>query len=128
MRLLLTTALCVVSLLGCNHDKPKPETKISSQPRAAETFGAMNTKPSLMVHQHVKGQNVYVECILNGFSFSTESGFLQIKVDGKPFKEMKQAAFVLSDLPKGSHTVTIELMKSKEESYQVRNTFTVEII
>ncbi|MBD8843078.1 MULTISPECIES: carbohydrate-binding protein [Priestia] len=128
MRLLLTTALCVVSLLGCNHDKPKPETKISSQLRAAETFGAMNTKPSLMVHQHVKGQNVYVECILSGFSFSTESGFLQIKVDGKPFKEMKQAAFVLSDLPKGSHTVTIELMKSKEESYQVRNTFTVEII
>ncbi|MED4238796.1 hypothetical protein [Priestia megaterium] len=128
MRLLLTTALCVVSLLGCNHDKPKPETKISSQPRAAETFGGMNTKPSLMVHQHVKGQNVYVECILSGFSFSTESGFLQIKVDGKPFKEMKHAAFVLSDLPKGSHTVTIELMRSKEESYQVRNTFTVEII
>ncbi|PVE73036.1 hypothetical protein [Priestia megaterium] len=128
MRLLLTTALCVVSLLGCNHDKPKPETEISSQPRAAETFGAMNTKPSLIVHQHVKGQNVYVECILSGFSFSTEGGFLQITVDGKPFKEMKQAAFVLSDLPKGSHTVTIELMKSKEESYQVRNTFTVEII
>ncbi len=55
MRLLLTTALCVVSLLGCSHDKPKPETKkFPLNRRAAETFGAMNTKPSLMVHQHVK--------------------------------------------------------------------------
>ncbi|TYR82609.1 hypothetical protein FZC66_03165 [Priestia megaterium] len=126
--------LCVVSLVACQQAKSKseiqPETKsaLLIENESLETFSGQQKKSALTVHQHVKGNNVYVECIIDGFSFANDQGFLQVKIDGKSIEQVKQAAFVLKNLSKGSHDITIELMKTETESYHLMNAFTVDII
>ncbi|MBN8250204.1 hypothetical protein LZP85_14220 [Priestia flexa] len=129
MRVILCLLACIFSLVGCQNDKPKPETNkemVSFSGQAAmETIG---TEKQLVVHQHVRGANVYVECIINGFSFNDGNGFLEVKVDGKAINPITQAAFVIKALPKGSHQITIELMKNEQESYDLKESFTIKIV
>lgn len=140
----IAVSICIAALLagGCSNDKPKPETKVDVVPvnvivetgdEAVETLKT-SLKRSMIVHQHVKGQNVYVECIINNFSFSASEqnaqegkGYLQLYVDGKKSNVVSQAAFIIKNLPAGKHTIKLELMKNKTESYGISETFEVSV-
>lgn len=140
----IAVSICIAALLtgGCSNDKPKPETKVDVVPmnivveageQAVETLKT-SLKRSMTVHQHVKGRNVYVECIINDFSFIASErneqagkGYLQLYVDGKKLNVVSQAAFIIKNLSAGKHTIRLELMKNKNKSYGISETFEVSI-
>ncbi|HWO95111.1 MAG TPA: hypothetical protein VNM45_01910 [Bacillus sp. (in: firmicutes)] len=139
----IAVSICIAVLLtgGCSNDKPKPETKVDIVPmnvveareEAVETLKP-SIKRSMVVHQHVKGRSVYVECIINDFSFSASEhneqdgkGYVQIYVDGKKLNVVSQAAFIIKNLPAGKHTIKLEVMKNKNESYGLSETFDVSV-
>jgi hypothetical protein len=141
----IAVSICIAAALlagGCSNDKPKPETKVDVVPmnvimdageEAVETLKT-SLKRSMIVRQHVKGRNVYVECIINDFSFSASNrneqdgkGYLQLYVDGKKLNVVSQAAFIIKNLPVGKHTIKLELMKNQKESYGINETFEVSL-
>jgi hypothetical protein len=89
--------------------------------------------PSLYVQSRIKGNNVFVECILSGISFrqSEENdrkvGKLVIWLDGKRTKEVNTAAFIIKGLPPGEHNVKLEVVDLKNVPYGVTKEFLVKI-
>ncbi|WP_078413509.1 hypothetical protein [Priestia abyssalis] len=139
----IAVSICIAALLtgGCNNDKPRPETKVDVVPmnvveareEAVETLKT-SLKRSMVVRQHVKRRSVYVECIINDFSFSASEqneqdgkGYIQLYVDGKKLNVVSQAAFIIKNLPAGKHTIKLELMKNQNESYGLSETFEVSV-
>jgi hypothetical protein len=137
----IAVSICLAALLlgACSNDKPKPETRLEVVPmnvvqtkeEAVETLKASSNR-SMIVHQHVRGTNVYVECIINHFSFTAGEqnnqdgkGYVQLYVDGKKMDPISQAAFIIKNLSPGKHTIKLELMKNSKESYGLRETFEV---
>lgn len=124
-------------LVSCQNDKPKPETKVvvapSEQSLLTEPVSAQ-VERSMTIHQHVKGRNVYIECVVSHFSFTNRfqeqtegKGFIKVSLDNKPIAQVSQAAFTLKDLPLGRHTVKLEVMKSEGVSYGLTKEFVVHI-
>jgi hypothetical protein len=141
LRIAVSLCLAAVLIGGCSHDKPEPETKVDvvsmkiveTEKEAIETL-KLSSKRSMIVHQHVKGQNVYVECIINNFSFGASEqnrqpgkGYVQLYVDGKRLYAVSQAAFIIKNLSPGRHIIKLELMKNQKESYGISESFEVSI-
>ncbi|MFC3882701.1 hypothetical protein ACFOU2_04000 [Bacillus songklensis] len=141
MRIPVSICLAALLLGACSNDKPKPETRMEVVPmnvvqtkeEAVETLKSSSNR-SMIVHQHVRGNNVYVECIVNNFSFAETGqntqdgkGYLQLYVDGKRMEPISQAAFIIKNLAPGKHTIQLELMKSSKKSYGLSKTFEVVI-
>jgi hypothetical protein len=89
--------------------------------------------PSLYVQSRIKGNNVFVECILSGISFRQSEqherkvGKLVIWLDGKRTKEVNSAAFIIKGLPPGEHSVKLEVVDLKNVPYGVTQEFLVNI-
>ncbi|WP_110112950.1 hypothetical protein [Bacillus sp. CGMCC 1.16541] len=128
--------LALLMLVSCQKDKPKPETKelvMSSLSQHVEVIAPVNNR-SMTVHQHVKGKSVFVECVIDDFSFTNQfdqnqegQGFINVFVDNKLVNKVTQAAFTVRNLPVGQHTVKLELMKNEGENYGLVKEFTVHI-
>lgn len=92
-----------------------------------------NQKPSLFVQSNIKGNNVFVECILSGISFRESEqkdkkvGKLVIWLDGKKSREVNSAAFIIKDLPPGEHMIKLEVVNLKNVPYGVTKEFLVNI-
>lgn len=92
-----------------------------------------NQNPSLFVQSNIKGNNVFVECILSGISFRESNqngqkvGKLVIWLDGKKTKEVNSAAFIIKGLPPGDHQVKLEVVDLKNVPYGVTKEFMVNI-
>ncbi|WP_096199231.1 hypothetical protein [Bacillus sp. FJAT-45350] len=91
---------------------------------------------SLKVNHQVKGKDVYIECIVNDFSFSKDNagklhnegeGHLQLYVDGQKVDSIYQAAFIVKGLPQGNHEIKVELVRNNHEPYGIEEEFTVSI-
>lgn len=90
----------------------------------------------MTVHHSVKGNDVYIECIIPGFSFVADGvkktmkrgeGHLHLHVNGKKAMDVNQAAFILKGLPKGKHEIKLELVHNNQKPYGIDDTFTVHI-
>jgi hypothetical protein len=91
------------------------------------------TPPSFTVQHHVKGNNIFVECILTGISFrqsdmtSQKVGKLIVSIDGKKSQEVVSAAFILKNLESGQHKVKLEVVSLNNEPYGLMKEFLVNI-
>ncbi|MEB1809963.1 MAG: hypothetical protein LPK26_22155 [Bacillaceae bacterium] len=93
-------------------------------------------KRLLTVNHEVKGSDVYVECIIDQFTFAKEKagknhvdgeGHIQLFVDGQRVDSIYQAAFIIKGLPSGEHTIRLELVKNNYDLYEISEEFTVQI-
>ncbi|MGG3842491.1 hypothetical protein [Anoxybacillus kestanbolensis] len=91
-------------------------------------------KQALFVKHHVKGNNVFVECVVDQFTFTKGKhpkkdgqGRIHIYVNGKRVSETTTAAFVIRGLPVGKHTIRLELVHNDASKYDVSHEFTVTI-
>ncbi|MFV8827026.1 hypothetical protein [Alkalihalobacterium sp. APHAB7] len=93
-------------------------------------------KRLLTVNHEEKGTDVYVECIIDQFTFAKEKagknhvdgeGHIQLFVDGQRVDSIYQAAFIIKGLPSGEHTIKIELVKNNYDLYEISEEFTVRI-
>ncbi|WP_216830899.1 hypothetical protein [Alkalihalobacterium elongatum] len=93
-------------------------------------------KRMLTVNHEVKGSDVYVECIIDQFTFAKEKagknhvdgeGHVHLFVDGQRVDSIYQAAFIIKGLPSGEHTIKIELVKNNYDLYGISEEFTVQI-
>ncbi|WP_209125487.1 hypothetical protein [Alkalihalobacillus sp. BA299] len=93
-------------------------------------------KRLMTVNHEVKGTDVYVECVIDQFTFTKEKagknhvdgeGHVQLFVDGQRVDSIYQAAFIIKGLPSGEHTIKIEVVKNDYELYGISEEFTVQI-
>jgi hypothetical protein len=109
--------LLLFLLAGCQNDLPEPETKdISFQlEEAVQASGYSITQVDpFFVRHEVKGQDVYIECMVKGVSFRNNGAKMVLFIDGKKTKEIKQAAFIVKGLQSGTHQIKLELIKQNE--------------
>lgn len=89
--------------------------------------------PALFVHHKLSGRNVLVECILTGISFREsdkpghKTGKLEVSVDGRKVQEVTSAAFIMKNLPYGSHQIRLEVVDTKNVPYGLSKEFLVNI-
>ncbi|MDF2858774.1 MAG: hypothetical protein K0Q87_4625 [Neobacillus sp.] len=89
--------------------------------------------PSFSVEHQVKGNNIFVECILSGISFRQSEktrqkvGKLIVSIDGKKSQEVVSAAFILKSLPAGQHRIKLEVVSLNNEPYGLMKEFIVNI-
>lgn len=123
----LLISLLVISMFvflsGCQKDIPEPETvavkpvKIytAADEVAAQPMAAADQQVFFVRHQ-IKGNSLYVECIIPGVSFREESGRDQAKIriflNGKQTEEVTAPAFIMNNLSKGKHRVRLEILRN----------------
>lgn len=129
-------------LTACGNEIPEPETKFAVEPvhifepgdgqRSVEAAN-MDMAPQFFVRHLVKGKNVYVECIIPGVSFREDSGQntakIGLRVDGRKQEDVTSAAFIIKNLPAGSHTIQLDVLKKDNTSFHndLKKEFTVRI-
>lgn len=122
---------------------PKPETKPKiiaidqSSHLQADIVPVYNQNlreiPSLFVQHKTNGNQVLVECIVNGVSFRESDhskqkiGKMIVWVDGKRNTEVTSAAFIIKDLRPGGHKIKLEVVKLTNEPYGLTKEFMVNI-
>jgi hypothetical protein len=114
----------VFVLFGCKQDFPEPESVSAAHIQHTQ-------QKKLQVRHIVQGNNVFVECVVQGVSFASEKGKKNGKIivylDGKRFGEYHTAAFVMKGVKKGVHLVKIDIVSPHNESYHLSRNFYVTI-
>lgn len=80
------------------------------------------------VHYHVKGNNLFIECIVTDVSFrenSKKQAKIELYVDGKKVSEFRSAAFVVKNMPRGPHHIKLEVVKENGEPYYLWKEFSI---
>ncbi|EIJ81622.1 hypothetical protein PB1_01735 [Bacillus methanolicus PB1] len=122
-------------LSACQKDIPEPETNISILP--IEYANAAGDQPvsviedkgdkTFFVRHHVRGENLYIECMVSGISFRSNhtgnTGKIILSIDGKKIKEISSAAFIVKGLNPGTHKVKLEIVKTNNEPYHLIKEF-----
>ncbi|TES55973.1 hypothetical protein E2L07_05890 [Halalkalibacterium halodurans] len=90
----------------------------------------------LEVRYEVKGDEVYVECMLDGFKLSQEhvgtphhegEGHLRVYVDGEFVGALFHKGFVVRGLNPGKHELTVEVLQNDQAPYGLEETITFTI-
>lgn len=90
----------------------------------------------ISVKHQVKGNDIYVECVISNFNFSTRDdkklnkngyGYLQLYLNGKKIDNIYTAAFIIKGLPVGKHQIKLELVHNDSTPYGVAKEFEVTI-
>ena len=147
MKKLIVISIFFISLTGCEDKQPEPEA--NNQIVAMEVFDftniiaietisqKANTKKeprTMTVQHHVKGNDVYVECIVSDFYFEKSKtsnaageGHIDLYLNDKKVDEISTAAFIVKGLPAGKHKIKIELVHYDSSSYNLSEEFIVTI-
>ncbi|OXS63374.1 hypothetical protein B0G93_103202 [Bacillus sp. V-88] len=125
--IMLATALLLLS--GCKEKMPEPESlSFTKKVEAANP----EQKPVSIKHM-VQGNQVYIECIVPGVTFTTEKkgakkGKIIVRSNtGNLYKEYHTAAFVIKGLPKGVHLLNVEIVGKNNQSFGMKEQFYVTI-
>lgn len=114
--------MMLVILVSCQNDKPKPETQrkfslVSPEKVFASSFDTEEKEiDSFFVKHHVKGRDVYIECIVKGASFREKNAVIIVYIDGEKKEEITNAAFILKGLERGKHQIKLQLNKTKDKN------------
>ncbi|RSK26913.1 hypothetical protein EJF36_08545 [Bacillus sp. HMF5848] len=143
MKKLLIILNTVYMLVGCQQDKPEPQSLIIQPveiinhsvdviPVTAKSTG--KEKRSMTIRHHVNNNDVYVECIVTDFSFQKDKqnnvegeGHLVLYLNDQKLDTIKTAAFIIKGLPKGTHKIRVELVHNNNNEYGLQKEFTVTI-
>lgn len=89
---------------------------------------------TLKVQHEVKGNDVYIECIVSNFTFNKENeshqegeGHLILYIDGQKVDELFQPAFIAKGLPSGTHRIKLEFVRNDRQPYGLVEEFSVVI-
>ncbi|WP_096154756.1 MULTISPECIES: hypothetical protein [Bacillus] len=137
--LLALLSIQLIMLTGCRDNPEPPEAEVSAM--LPSTFTDINMKTTkkekaelgMSVHHFIKNEKIYVECIVEpNFEFSSKTGtnqegkgYIELQVDGKKMDEFTQGAFIIKNLSKGKHTITLKLKRLDGTEYGISNNFTV---
>jgi hypothetical protein len=127
----LIAFLILISLVACQKDIPEPES-LNTITVFAESVETYNKDP-FQVKYFVRGNDVYVECLINQFSFrgsdkkGIDSGKISVYVDGKKMLSISSAAFIIKDLEKGNHRIGLQLEKNNGEKTTLQKEFVISI-
>jgi hypothetical protein len=123
--IVLSVALLTV-LGGCKEDVP-PEPENFSFVKKVEA------EETLSVKHIVQGNQVFIECIVPDVTFSTsrkgaKKGKIVVTSNTNGlYKEYHTAAFVVKNLPKGNHILTIEIVSPNNKSLGIKKQLYVTI-
>lgn len=126
----------LLNITGCQKELPEPEVKFQVVP-----MSTINTEHDLpvaieqgrepfMVQHHVKGDNVFVECMIPNISFREDSknkGKIILMIDGKKREEIHTAAFIIKGLGRGTHQISLEVVTPNNEPYHLKKEFAVSV-
>jgi imidazole glycerol phosphate synthase subunit HisF len=114
--LLLALVLSFV-MVGCQRDIPEPKTKALVVSAAQTTNNEGNNfKHAFFVKHYIRGSDVQIECIIPDFTFQnnsrngSQSGKLQVYIDGKLYKQVTTAAFTIKNLQSGNHRILLQIV------------------
>lgn len=91
---------------------------------------------TLKVNYEVKGADVYIQCMIDAFSFEKEKvgkshkdgeGHMIVYVDGMKVDKLFERAFIVKGLLAGSHTIKLELVRNDGQPYGLEKEITVQI-
>ncbi len=141
------TVLLILSLslvgTACTNDKPHPETNTQVVPMEVEyskvipsiEVSGTQIQRSLDVKHEIKGNDVYVECVVANFTFTKGKdknvdgeGHIELYLNGEKVDEIATAAFIIKELPSGNHTVKLELVHNDSLKYNISKEFDVSIV
>ncbi|RFU71150.1 hypothetical protein D0469_04220 [Peribacillus saganii] len=135
MKKFLIFYILLLSCAGCGRQIPEPENlienlaKVPSAPNAEAS--QLGDAEKFIVRHFVRGNDVFVECIIKDFSFTRQdeqqSGKLIVSVDGKRKEEIQTAAFIIKGVDKGPHTIKLELVDEKNRPYSIEKEFKIHI-
>jgi len=90
-------------------------------------------QPALFVHYRTRGDRVFVSCVVDGVSFremdhpKQKIGKMIVWIDGRKYREVSQAAFVIKQLPPGRHLIKLDVVNLKNVPYGISRQFNVNI-
>jgi hypothetical protein len=124
-----------LSLIACQRDVPEPETKmvVSAAQIPIVTGVVSNKGDPFLVKAFVKGNDVFVECVISNFSFhkqdkvGTRTGKLLVYVDGKKFDEFHTAAFIIRELSRGNHRITLQIINNNGQITSLKKDLIISI-
>ncbi|WP_226674354.1 lipoprotein [Rossellomorea aquimaris] len=129
MKKIIFTVGLVIILSGCKEKMPEPESFSFTQ----KVEAANPEQKALSVKHMVQGNQVYIECIVPGVTFTAEKkgakkGKIVVRsTAGNLYKEYHTAAFVVKGLPKGVHLLNIEIVGKNNKSLGMKEQFYVTI-
>ncbi|MBA2874110.1 hypothetical protein HNR31_000880 [Anoxybacillus caldiproteolyticus] len=127
MRKRIITVFSLFFLLimtACGNDKPEPETNSN---RIVPVVSQHQPTSPMHVKHEIKGKDVFVECIVTGFTFQKGAGHIDVYLNGKKINEVFTAAFVIRGLPTGKHTIRLELVDDGGRKSSLSHEFEVNI-
>lgn len=118
MKRMILVLTVLMAATGCGKKIPEPEnvtattTIQGSDLKAATTVQTVDEE--FQVKTFVKGNSVFVECYLNGYSFSGDDSkqlaSISVLIDNHKKIDMHTAAFILKDIPHGLHKIKLEVL------------------
>ncbi|MCR8849246.1 membrane lipoprotein lipid attachment site-containing protein [Rossellomorea sp. SC111] len=129
MKKMIMLAIALLILSGCKEKMPEPESFSFAKKVEAANRGQ---KPVSIKHM-VQGNQVYIECIVPGVTFTSEKkgakkGKIIVRSNtGNLYKEYHTAAFVIKGLPKGVHLLNVEIVGKNNQSFGMKEQFYVTI-
>ncbi len=134
----LSLMMLVLMTVGCQKDLPEPEAK-KLMVIPMSTVNTAHDMPVTIeqssepfkVQHHIRGNSVFVECMLPAITFRDDSeqkqGKIILYINGVKKEEVTTAAFIIKGLEKGTHRVKLEVVTPNDEPYQLEKEFTVSI-
>ncbi|MFD2443397.1 hypothetical protein ACFSO7_05295 [Bacillus sp. CGMCC 1.16607] len=128
--------LTILPLFACQKDIPKPESRniIFPSVTLASASGFVKTqKDSFIVNHFIRGNDVFIECRISNFSFrnseknGNQTGKMLVFIDGKKKQEYSAAAFILKDLSKGNHRISLQIVDGNGQKTSLKKEFMVTI-
>ncbi|WP_175988774.1 hypothetical protein [Bacillus sp. Marseille-Q1617] len=126
-KLIVLSLSLLIILSGCKDDIPEPENfSFVNKAQAKED-------KSLSVKHIVQGNQVFIECIVPNVTFSSsrkgaKKGKIVVTSNTSGlYKEYYTAAFVVKNLPKGNHILTVEVVSPKNKSLGIKKQLYVTI-
>ncbi|KAA0548054.1 hypothetical protein FZW96_09995 [Bacillus sp. BGMRC 2118] len=135
------TLTCLALVTACSGpDDPKAPEAQTTNTAAIEVMKTEKTSQRIndqdvTVRHNVKNKDIYVEVVVNGFTFSSKDskqpklneGYLKVYLNGRQVDEIHQAAFILKGLPSGKHQLKLELVQNDGSSYDIQKEMEVVI-
>ncbi|MCC3357594.1 hypothetical protein [Bacillus sp. REN16] len=116
--------------------------QINEKPVAAERISSPDfsliseyeMERTIQVEHHVRGNNVYLECVIPNFTFKQSGGLkqdgeghLNVIIDGTRTEKVSTAAFIIHGLSSGEHTLKIQVVHNDFTKYPLEHTINVQI-
>ncbi|KKB39231.1 hypothetical protein [Bacillus thermotolerans] len=132
MRWLVIVA-AVMMTAGCKQAFPEPEAWLPSTSSSHAEAQAEESAREWTVHHLLRGNNVLVELVVPGVSFSAKgtasqkAGQAAVYINGQHFQTYHTAAFIVKGLPSGTHKVDIKLLDQNNQPLGYEKSFNVSI-